>query len=600
MPKYQIFYKENRNIILSEDEEPQIFESEIYFRGSENILVLKKGAILNNASINFFGKHSLVFIGEGKFSADVSIFTNSIAYFGKNIYFNPKKKAQIKVAEHQNIYIGKDSLISSEVSIETNDAHLIYEVDGTKLKRINKSKDIVVENKVWIGKNVALGKGAYISYGTVVGTKSLVTKPFEKSNCILAGVPAKIIKENIFWRGNNTNNYDLEDTIEWLEYAPKDSDVEYFSFKSYLDSYKEQAILFKSKHEKLVYKLTFLERLYTQTENNVHQTDSDFIENLSWLRFFSSEFKNREFNFELPKHFEGKNIHEIAIKKLDENISLLYKHLLANDYIFYCHESNISKMIKRSEYCPKELDEKNPEAVRRFENLFYYIEYLGDKKTSSKEKRLLVIFSSMPATEKENNPSMIFRSGFPTFSNIKRSLPKDTYIVRVVDFNLASGSFYTNTANYPTFESEVQKLIRVFADSHDVPDENIVLFGPSKGGTGALIHSLIGGYKAVAVDPIIDDSIYQYDQHFQKSFRDWDLVPRVNQLLSDSENKKRYIVNNRHVGYTYKQYARLNTKNLKFYDTRDKVANQHHQILHSAIPEVLAILTILLNSNLDI
>ena len=504
------------------------------------------------------------------------------------------------MAEHSNVYIGQDSLISTGVLIETNDAHLIYESDGYNFTRTNNADDIVVENKVWIGRNVALGKGAYIASGSVIGTKSLVTKSFKKMNCIIAGVPAKIVKQNIFWRGNNTNNYDFEDTLEWLEYSPKDQEMNQFSFESYLTLYKESVTLFKSKQEKFTHRLTVLERIYSQGDNKVIQTDTDFIENSSWFRFFSSKFQNREFNFEIPKQFEGKTIHEIAIKKLDEEISLLYKHLLANDYIFYNHELNMSKMIKRSEYVPNELDEKNPEALRKFENLFYYVEYLGEKKTPAKEKRLLVVFSSMPNNEETNNPSMIVRSGFPTFSNIKRSLPKDTYIVRVVDFNLASGSFYTNTANYPTFESEVQKLIRVFADSHDVPDENIVLFGPSKGGTGALIHSLIGGYKAVAVDPIIDDSIYQYDQHFQKSFRDWDLVPRVNQLLSDSENKKRYIVNNRHVGYTYKQYARLNTKNLKFYDTRDKVANQHHQILHSAIPEVLAILTILLNSNLDI
>ena len=35
--------------------------------------------------------------------------------------------------------------------------------------------------------------------GCVIGTDAIVTRKFSKENCAIAGVPAKIIKENVFW-----------------------------------------------------------------------------------------------------------------------------------------------------------------------------------------------------------------------------------------------------------------------------------------------------------------------------------------------------------------------------------------------------------------
>jgi serine acetyltransferase len=38
--------------------------------------------------------------------------------------------------------------------------------------------------------------------GCVIGIGAIVTRKFDKENCAIAGVPAKIIKENVFWRKN--------------------------------------------------------------------------------------------------------------------------------------------------------------------------------------------------------------------------------------------------------------------------------------------------------------------------------------------------------------------------------------------------------------
>ena len=64
--------------------------------------------------------------------------------------------------------------------------------------RINKSQDIILEDKVWIAEDTLVKGGAYIGSGTVVGAKSFVSKELKK-NCIYAGAPVRLIRENIHW-----------------------------------------------------------------------------------------------------------------------------------------------------------------------------------------------------------------------------------------------------------------------------------------------------------------------------------------------------------------------------------------------------------------
>lgn len=64
--------------------------------------------------------------------------------------------------------------------------------------RINNAKDIIIGNHVWITANAIIQKGVTISDGAVIATCSVVTKDVP-ANCIAAGMPAKVVKENIEW-----------------------------------------------------------------------------------------------------------------------------------------------------------------------------------------------------------------------------------------------------------------------------------------------------------------------------------------------------------------------------------------------------------------
>lgn len=81
--------------------------------------------------------------------------------------------------------------------IRTGDKHPIYDLETGKL--INEPQDVVLEEYVWIGRDVMILKGAHIKRGSIVGARSLVTRIDHEENSVLAGVPGKVVKRGIRW-----------------------------------------------------------------------------------------------------------------------------------------------------------------------------------------------------------------------------------------------------------------------------------------------------------------------------------------------------------------------------------------------------------------
>lgn len=54
---------------------------------------------------------------------------------------------------------------------------------------------IIIENFCWLGANVVVLSGVKIAEHTIVAAGAVVTKSFLEGNCVIAGVPAKIVKK---------------------------------------------------------------------------------------------------------------------------------------------------------------------------------------------------------------------------------------------------------------------------------------------------------------------------------------------------------------------------------------------------------------------
>ena len=60
------------------------------------------------------------------------------------------------------------------------------------------AQNIVVGNHVWIGARSIILKGVNIGNNSIIGTNSIVTKSIP-SHSIAAGIPAKVLKNNVDW-----------------------------------------------------------------------------------------------------------------------------------------------------------------------------------------------------------------------------------------------------------------------------------------------------------------------------------------------------------------------------------------------------------------
>ena len=111
-------------------------------------------------------------------------------------------------ASGTKIYIGEDCMLSYGIEFRTSDGHVIY--DANTKKCLNPPDNINIGNHVWIGRNSTILKGSVISNNSVVGANSLVNKKFIEENCIIAGIPAKVVKQEINWDRRSFSDFNNE------------------------------------------------------------------------------------------------------------------------------------------------------------------------------------------------------------------------------------------------------------------------------------------------------------------------------------------------------------------------------------------------------
>ncbi len=138
-----------------------------------------------DSHINFYGKCS---IGCG---SNISVNEKGTLDIGK--CFNITGKSSIICSK--TIQFGSDVLISWDCLIMDTDFHKLY-INGVQT---NKSKPIIIGNKVWIGCRCTILKGGEIPDGCVIGANSLISKKLESNNTLYAGYPIKALKDNILW-----------------------------------------------------------------------------------------------------------------------------------------------------------------------------------------------------------------------------------------------------------------------------------------------------------------------------------------------------------------------------------------------------------------
>lgn len=122
------------------------------------------------------------------FGSDIRIFDNAKLELGSG-YLN----AFVQIICADSISIGNDVAIARDVIIRDTDAHDILD------SKHKKTKPVKIGNHVWIGTRAIIMKGVTIGDGAIIGAGAIVTKNIPAKS-IVAGVPARVIRENVEWK----------------------------------------------------------------------------------------------------------------------------------------------------------------------------------------------------------------------------------------------------------------------------------------------------------------------------------------------------------------------------------------------------------------
>ena len=98
----------------------------------------------------------------------------------------------VQITVGDTIEIGKNATIGRDVVIRSYDGHTIKEV-GYQV-----SASIKIGDLVWIGQGATILKGVTIGNDSIIAAGAIVTKDIP-ANYIAAGVPARVIKEDVNW-----------------------------------------------------------------------------------------------------------------------------------------------------------------------------------------------------------------------------------------------------------------------------------------------------------------------------------------------------------------------------------------------------------------
>jgi hypothetical protein len=184
--------------------------------------------------------------------------------------------------------------------------------------------------------------------------------------------------------------------------------------------------------------------------------------------------------------------------------------------------------------------------------------------------------------------------------DFQTSLAPNTYVLRVADSNLISGSYFFNTPNYLDYEENLQSFFKKIAGSNEIPLENIVFYGFSRGGTASLYHAALGNYACVSVDPVVDRSPWlknNQDLHLVFDFLPLSFLEKLSAALSQtsSEAKQLQIICSENSSAVFPEILKLDLSkvrlsNLKMALHKGNPIGNHGQLFAKTFPLQIALL----------
>lgn len=113
----------------------------------------------------------------------------------RDIVFQPDELNNFQVPTYYQAFGGTRITIGHNVWIARGCCLITTNHDLANPEQHLPGKDISLGDHCWLGANVVIMPGVELGPHTVVGANAVVTKSFPEGHCLLAGVPARRIRE---------------------------------------------------------------------------------------------------------------------------------------------------------------------------------------------------------------------------------------------------------------------------------------------------------------------------------------------------------------------------------------------------------------------
>lgn len=167
--------------------------------GNNNSIKIGRSCIINSVEFSIKGNNHSVTIGEGcRFSQGGSIVCED--EFCKVEIGDRTTFVDVHIAVTESgsaITIGRDCLFAYDIDVRSGDSHSI--IDTQTNERINYAEDVSIGNHVWIAAHCIILKGTSIPDGSVLAGGSVATREFSQKGTIIAGNPARVVREGVSW-----------------------------------------------------------------------------------------------------------------------------------------------------------------------------------------------------------------------------------------------------------------------------------------------------------------------------------------------------------------------------------------------------------------
>lgn len=169
--------------------------ADVVLSGSDNHVSISRGVSLSHARI-MLGSGCSLNIGPDCRLAAIEVMADRDAHLTIGARTQFTWSTRLYLHEPSRLIIGQDCLVASGVLIMTSDMHSILDLQTGR--RLNSAADITIADKVWLGYESTIMKGASVGTGSIIGYRSIV-RGVIPNNSLAVGAPARVVKTGVSW-----------------------------------------------------------------------------------------------------------------------------------------------------------------------------------------------------------------------------------------------------------------------------------------------------------------------------------------------------------------------------------------------------------------